>query len=275
MPLERLDPWGPISTALYEQGNSDLVLNAVGNTGVPVQWRQMTREETYSNSTRIRVLRADVESAYASLSDERRGQFAQIVLGAMLRRTNGAAIREQLEQRLADIGWSISEDGLLRTDDALISERFFPPNSAFDAYIALREVFASARTRLVIVDGYLGPSLLTTLQAVGANALQVRLLTVAGTRTFPDFLTALHAFRGQVHSILVELRTTGAFHDRFVVVDDQAVYHVGASIKDAGWRAFMVSRIEDERVSASIREFIDEAWSAGQSLPAAPSTGSG
>lgn len=38
---------------------------------------------------------------------------------------------------------------------------------------------------------------------------------------------------------------TDSFHDRFIVLDGTDAYHVGASIKDAGKRAFAVSRIGD------------------------------
>ena len=38
---------------------------------------------------------------------------------------------------------------------------------------------------------------------------------------------------------------TTAFHDRFLILDETEVYLVGASLKDAGKRAFAVTRIED------------------------------
>lgn len=34
----------------------------------------------------------------------------------------------------------------------------------------------------------------------------------------------------------LEVKMTNAFHDRFMVLDDKTVYHIGASIKDAGKR---------------------------------------
>ena len=37
---------------------------------------------------------------------------------------------------------------------------------------------------------------------------------------------------------------TNAFHDRFMVLDDKTVYHIGASIKDAGKKCFGITLIQ-------------------------------
>lgn len=41
------------------------------------------------------------------------------------------------------------------------------------------------------------------------------------------------------------VKRTAAFHDRFLIMDDAEGYFVGASIKDAGKRAFAIAHIED------------------------------
>lgn len=56
---------------------------------------------------------------------------------------------------------------------------------------------------------------------------------------------------------------TRAFHDRFLILDREAVYHVGASLKDAGKKCFAVTRLQDEGVISSLLEAID-ALSDGQ-----------
>ena len=44
---------------------------------------------------------------------------------------------------------------------------------------------------------------------------------------------------------ILEVKHTGVFHDRFMIIDDARAYHIGASIKDAGKKCFAISRIED------------------------------
>lgn len=42
------------------------------------------------------------------------------------------------------------------------------------------------------------------------------------------------------------------FHDRFIILDDNEVYHIGASIKDAGKKSFGITKIEDEYIIENI-----------------------
>jgi hypothetical protein len=157
----RFDPWGPISTVLYETNDSDFVLNAVSNTGIDIEWHPLTKDETYSNSTRIRAFRQDISKAYQNLNQDGKGQFAQIIVKAILGRPNSATLCSKISDLLRDIGWTLSESGILKTDDALVSEQFFPPNSEYDAYITIREILSNATAKILIVDTYVSSSLLS------------------------------------------------------------------------------------------------------------------
>jgi hypothetical protein len=256
---DSFDPWGPISSVLYEMNDSDFVQNAIANTGIDIEWRPYSKADAYSHSTRIRALRRDISAAYSNLDEEKRGLFARIVVKSMLRRPKAEELRSRLVNRLSDIGWTISDDGLLMTEDALISEQFFPVNSEYDAYVAVRDVFARASTEIIIVDAYIGSSLLTTLKALPTRNLSVRVLTAAKNLK-PDFGVEVAAFKRQVSHISLEIRTTDDFHDRFIVTDEREFYHVGASIKDAGKRAFMISRMQDKTNADNLRKYIDTVW---------------
>ena len=67
----------------------------------------------------------------------------------------------------------------------------------------------------------------------------------------------------QYPNVTVQVRTTKDFHDRFIVLDGTVCVHVGASIKDAGKRACMVSRIEDAGNRDAMLTQLNESWDAG------------
>ena len=262
---DTFDPWGPISVSLYEINDADFVEDAVSETGLIAHWKPLGATDSYSHRTRIRARKPEVSAAYLATPEEHRGPFVQRLLRAMFARADGDAIKAKLEDRLDNIGWGVKEDGLLVTQDALISETFFPPNSNYDAYVSIRDVLGAARSDLTIVDGYLGSTLLATLRAVTGGPLQVRFLTVEKNLR-PDFKVEFAAFAKQLPHVTVEVRTKADFHDRFIVVDGKRYFHVGASIKDAGSKAFMVSPIEDAANVEAVRRAIDVAWSAGVPL---------
>ena len=37
-----------------------------------------------------------------------------------------------------------------------------------------------------------------------------------------------------------------SFHDRFIIIDEEQLYHCGASFKDLGKKCFVISKIEDK-----------------------------
>ena len=70
-----------------------------------------------------------------------------------------------------------------------------------------------------------------------------------------DFMLEAKKFLGQYSHFSIEVRKTKEFHDRFIIVDGKQCHHIGASIKDAGSRVFMISQLEDPaNVAALIQQ---------------------
>jgi hypothetical protein len=250
--MTRYDPWGPISAALYEGNDSDLVQTVVDYTGVLVPWPAGGP----SHLTRIRVFRPLIQAAYAELADEEKGRFAQIAAKRILGSGISSRLKEKMLNGLNDIGWPLSDEGNLVTQDALLSEQFFPPGAHYDAYVAIRSILSEATIGILIVDAYMGSTLFTTLRASPhASSLSVRLLT-SDKSLKADFKLEADKFRQQFTAAELEVRITQDFHDRFVVIDETQYYHVGASIKDAGKRAFLISRLQDESVVTLMKQHV-------------------
>ena len=54
---------------------------------------------------------------------------------------------------------------------------------------------------------------------------------------------------------ILKVATTNKFHDRFIVIDNKELYHIGASLKDLGKKCFAISKIEDMEYVEKISEF--------------------
>ena len=50
----------------------------------------------------------------------------------------------------------------------------------------------------------------------------------------------------------LSVKTITDFHDRFLIIDRTEVYHIGASIKDAGKKSFGITKIEDKDLINSL-----------------------
>lgn len=120
----------------------------------------------------------------------------------------------------------------------------FPPQKVFfegkhyDAYSFARRLVRRAVKSIVLVDGYCNDVTLDIMAAKrgGANVI---IATVAKTAITP---TAVMKFNKQNPTLTV--KTTGVFHDRFLILDGKELYHFGASLKDLGRQYCAVSKMD-------------------------------
>jgi hypothetical protein len=129
----------------------------------------------------------------------------------------------------------------------------FFAGQTFDELSAAARVLAIAKTRLMLIDGYLGADTLSLLPTTG-----IALDILTKPPISPKVKTLCQVFKAQHRSLAV--KTSSAFHDRFVVIDDSAVYHFGASIKDLGKKTFMFSLIEEPGIVAELHAKIAAEW---------------
>ena len=94
--------------------------------------------------------------------------------------------------------------------------------------IIMKTIVSSAATELLVVDPYANRALWTLVRNIPPS-VKVRILT---DRMTADFLLAAKKFAAR-HGNWVEIRQTTKYHDRFIVLDGNTCWHLGASIKDA------------------------------------------
>lgn len=81
------------------------------------------------------------------------------------------------------------------------------------------------------------------------------------TSKYPaDFALEAAKWRKQWTQNILEIRIIKEFHDRFIVLDRVSCWHLGASIKDAGNKVFMISRVEDIDNRDALLQQIDKSW---------------
>ena len=116
-------------------------------------------------------------------------------------------------------------------------EGIFYDGQIFDAYKFATDLIKSAKKSLVLIDNYVDESVLLMLSKrnPGVSA------TVYTQRITPQLQLDLDKHNDQYPSI--NMRTYRNGHDRFLIIDDREVYHIGASLKDLGKKMFAFSRL--------------------------------
>ena len=122
----------------------------------------------------------------------------------------------------------------------------FPPQKVFcdgkhyDAFSFARKLVRKAAKTIILVDPYCDDTTLDILAQKRGSAS----VTIATTqKTATKYLTpaALAKFNKQNPPLAV--KTTSAFHDRFLILDGADLYHFGASLKDLGRKYCAVTRM--------------------------------
>ena len=118
-------------------------------------------------------------------------------------------------------------------------QKIFFDGQIYDAFSLLTELIQKAEQEIILIDGYVDVGTLNLL-AKKQSGVAVTIYTFTKTK-----LTAqdVAAFNAQYPNL--EVKHTNIFHDRFLILDGKTVYHIGASLKDAGKKCFGISLMKD------------------------------
>lgn len=257
MPKAELDPWRVICSCLFEFSGYE-VPEIIDRTGLKVDWT-LTEKQDYSHNTRKAAYRPRINSAYDALSREEQLRVAHTAASQLASR----GLAEKLNEGLAQIGWTVDAGRLVPTARE-VRELFFPKDSQHDAYVEIRAIFQRVTNSIIIIDPYIDGSLFSLLAGVAASQVQVQILTF---KMPADFRLEARKFVAQHPRFSLDVRATGEFHDRFVILNQTECYHIGASIKDAGNKAFMISQIEDGDNRAALIRQHQKSWGQAAVVP--------
>lgn len=250
---EALDPWRILFSVLLEK-DSDEVVDIIQRTGLSVDWG-LDERQAFSHKTRKREYIPRIQSAYDELDATDKFRVSYLVVGALTEADETAC--DLINQRLAAIGWRI-EANLLTPVDAPVRELFLGPGTTHDAYRVVKEIFLGAEHSIAVVDPYADGTILDL--AVAGPERDSLSLKILGLQIPSDFATQAKRFVEQYPHISLEIRRSGDFHDRFIIIDDAVCHFVGASIKDAGKRAFFIGNIEDAGNRKALVEQFTKSW---------------
>ena len=138
------------------------------------------------------------------------------------------------ERRLDELSDKV--DFFVRTSIPPVEGVFFN-GQIFDAYRFVCDIVKTAKTMIVLIDNYVDESVLTLLDK-RASGVKARIYTHSISKQL-----RLDIQRHNSQYPLIEVMAARDIHDRFLIIDE-AVYHIGASIKDLGKKLFAFSKME-------------------------------
>jgi hypothetical protein len=168
----------------------------------------------------------EIIEAFVSL---RRNQYQ--VLGLTLRLEGLESKQIQNERKLDKIFKALEKGSDLK-------QGIFFNDQIFDAYVFSSELISKAKKSIILIDNYIDE---TTLLQLSKRNKKVQCMIY--TEKINDQLKLdLEKHNSQYPAI--EIRILKNSHDRFLILDEKELYHLGASLKDLGKRWFAFSKLD-------------------------------
>ena len=154
------------------------------------------------------------------------------------------AMEDRIDRRLSKHDADIIE---LRKDvDFFISsslppkEKVFVEGKMLDAQVELTRIVKTAKRRIVLVDNYIDER---TLMLLGNRRAKVSCTVYTLRPNSPKLTPALANYAKEYPTLPITVKGYKKSHDRFLIVDN-TVWHIGASLKDAGSALFAMMKME-------------------------------
>ena len=118
------------------------------------------------------------------------------------------------------------------------TQGIFFQGQIFDAYAKFESFLSAAKKEIILIDNYVDLSILQRLTKK-KTGVSVTIYTDPKTK-----LTAqdVQTFNAQYPTLTVNQTTKT--HDRFLIIDNSTIYHIGASLKDLGKKCFGFSILD-------------------------------
>ena len=183
-------------------------------------------------------------------------QVSISIMNAFVEMRKFLIINGQLFERLTNIEYKLLEhdkkfdqvfDQLQHEEN--IKQKIFFEGQIYDAYSLIIDIIKKANNKILIIDNYIDDSVLKMLTKKNNN-VEVVILTSDKSN-----IQKLDIQKFNKEYPILKVAKTNKFHDRFIVIDNKEMYHLGASIKDLGKKCFGINKIEDEEI---INKIINE-----------------
>jgi len=120
------------------------------------------------------------------------------------------------------------------------SQGIFFDGQIYDAYELMSKIIRSAKKEIILIDNYIDETVLTHLSKRAENVE-----AIIYTKSISKAIQLdLERHNSQYSPIQIkELRDS---HDRFLIIDQKELYHIGASLKDLGKKWFAFSKLDEK-----------------------------
>lgn len=117
------------------------------------------------------------------------------------------------------------------------TQGIFYDGQIFDAYRFISDLLREASKKVILIDNYIDDNTLTIFSKIPHIKVTIYTHTIS-----KQLKLDLEKYYTQYNNISVKIFKNS--HDRFLIIDDKTIFHIGASLKDLGKKWFAFSKMD-------------------------------
>lgn len=117
------------------------------------------------------------------------------------------------------------------------TQGIFYDGQIFDAYRFISDLLREANKKVILIDNYIDDNTLTIFSKIPHINVTIYTHTIS-----KQLKLDLEKYHTQYNNISVKIFKNS--HDRFLIIDDKTIFHIGASLKDLGKKWFAFSKMD-------------------------------
>lgn len=133
-----------------------------------------------------------------------------------------------------------------------LKQGIFYDGQIFDAYAFVSELVRKAKKSIILIDNYCDDTTLTHLSKADPKVK----ITLLSKTISKQLKLDIEKYNAQYKNL--EAKEFSSSHDRFLILDEKEIYHIGASLKDLGkkWFVFSLLEVESFGLMDRVREVV-------------------
>lgn len=145
---------------------------------------------------------------------------------------------DRIENNYESLNKEVKQISLQLKTQELPNQGIFFEGQIFDAYVFVADIIKKAKIDIILIDNYVDETVLTLLAKRKKNIAA----TIYSKQISKQLQLDVEKHNSQYPP--VALKTFAHSHDRFLIIDQKELYHLGASLKDLGKKWFAFSKMD-------------------------------
>lgn len=154
----------------------------------------------------------------------------------------------RIENNLENLSDEVHKISLQINTHLIPTQGVFFDGQVFDAYELTSKIIKTAKKSIMLIDNYIDENTFIHLSKKNKNVKVVLFTKPATKQLLLDLQKANEQYGG------FEVKNFTQSHDRFLIIDNKEVYHLGASLKDLGKKWFAFSKLEKTSVQSILEK---------------------